>query len=771
MATDVQSSVTVSSVVKQLFTMAGGNAFDGASDLTLAYLAPNGQNIATLDFSGGGGGAGTGLSVLVSNAASPGYVRSGIASSTGRIFFGESAGGSDNWWTWLESDGLSILSTTYYNYERQGVNSTIVTSSGRLFTGHRNNSGGTLRTYDVSSNAYNTILSGGKRIGGDSSNSLIAANSASGRVVAIERRSCPCRAVTWTSTDGLSIIRSDMDTDDADENLVFDSTDGRFYFADATPGGGNVYSWKEGSGAGTGLSIIASNTADTGGGAGGLLIAGSGRVVFGEDHSSGNAYTWSESDGLSILLTGANVPVKMWGSRFGPSGLPYRNTDYTDSDGRVYFNAGNNPGQFYAWHSTDGLSVITSSYASPGTQSTAVYKAGNRVYFAASGQSNPWPDYFLTWNKTSGLSVIVSGARPPTAEDYAVDAIQVSNSSGRVFFSRLEGSSNGKVFTWMDGAGLSVIASGLSKPGYSNMVIHQSNERLYFRESGQGGGSSAPYKAFTWQASSGLSLIISGLNSGGANNTFVNPITGGLYFGDSGTGSDSYYYYDPGSGGGSSSGTLYRASHNGVKTGQTYSIEYDSNTYSAIAQDATGKIYAVDTTNDQLKRFTYDSANTEFDYQSALNFGTWTPNATAIAVDDGGTGFALIDSVNTELDIYADRSVVGVPAAPTQIDLTALATAVSTPTGLAVNGRTGDYLVLDSDQQAGNIIRLFVISSAGSLKEVVNIDLDDITPDATSETNFKILYNDQTNLLYLMAPSLNSGAGQIYGLSLPSYLK
>ena len=98
-----------------------------------------------------------------------------------------------------------------------------------------------------------------------------------------------------------------------------------------------------------------------------------------------------------------------------------------------------------------------------------------------------------------------------------------------------------------------------------------------------------------------------------------------------------------------------------------------------------------------------------------------------------------------------------------------------------INGRTGDYLVIDSSQTgtAGNeVISLYLVGLNPSgpsavVKKTFSIGVGSnhvtsgrISTDLSGETNFKIHYDDTRNILFLVSPA----TGKVAAMMLPEYL-
>lgn len=219
-------------------------------------------------------------------------------------------------------------------------------------------------------------------------------------------------------------------------------------------------------------------------------------------------------------------------------------------------------------------------------------------------------------------------------------------------------------------------------------------------------------------------------------------------------------------------GRVLRISSMGAPSSQTYNLERFSDTYGAAAQDLQGDLYLLNNTGKTIDHFHFDRETNQYNRVSRLNWATFATQARALVVDQSSNQVSIlaqdIATGHWEIQTYGNRTLNGTPSGVSipDIDLNGV---VTTPTGLAINGKTGDFLVLDSSLQSGTSVRLFVFSSAGGAPTetiLMNVTGSNLTTAATGEANFKIAFNDQENLLYLIAPTI----GQVYGLSLSQYL-
>src|SRR5690606_34496755 len=120
----------------------------------------------------------------------------------------------------------------------------------------------------------------------------------------------------------------------------------------------------------------------------------------------------------------------------------------------------------------------------------------------------------------------------------------------------------------------------------------------------------------------------------------------------------------------------------------------------------------------------------------------WAATVGAVAVDEGSTAVALLDTGNKQIDRYADRSVDGVPAAPASFSI---AGQTDNPTGLEISDRTGNYLVIDSTTRgtgAGSYINLVIYNGQTNayIKSIpIVVSTANLAVNASTEYNFKIM--------------------------------
>ena len=709
---------------QELYSFDDSTSFGNGANLNLVHINPTGQKFNYLNVIGGG--SGTLTTILPTTLTYPGVYSTAVAPD-GRVFFAPYTGnGKFN--TWKSDTGLSTLLTSNWSYP--GAHSTAVSPiDGRVLFG----------ADDLSSQVH-----------------------------------------TWKSDTGLSLVLPAVIHYPGSISTSVSPADGRFFFGQAG-GAGRMYTWATGTGLSTILSVNETNP-----GMSSSAVAPDGRLYFGET-GTGRFWTWHTATKLSTIL-----PVDETG--------PGTNKSTTvDSNGRVFFGEAADPGSYWTYHTSTGLSTILNGIYNPGTLMSKASTVAGRVYFSTSSDT-PGNGVLWTWDVTTGLSTIASSVYSPGWGGYSV-----VGSDGRLFYGLYSGGASYN--TWHVATGLSTIISGVTGPGNYGAAV-DSNNRVFF------GVSSSPGQMYTWKSDTGLSTLLPAtIVFPGRDSTTVSPLDGRVFFGQAANPGQVYTWKsDTGlstllpaginfpaqnaiavTAGGrlyfgqnaSASGQMYtwgsdpptydfpRVTSTGSKTNQPLSVTVSGNpSYSTNTQAFDGELYFSDYSAKTIDRYTFSSGS--FSQTTQFNWGTSTGAVGAIAVDQNKAGIALLDTANKQIDYYSNRKVTGSPTAANQYALTA----TTTPTGLAVSGRTGNYLVLDSAQQGSNpdkYVRLFVYNDTGT--QITNspwkIYIDDevgtdypLSVDATGETTFKIQYDDEKNILYLIAPTV----GRVYALTLPEPL-
>ncbi|MGE0201464.1 MAG: hypothetical protein AB7P76_10905 [Candidatus Melainabacteria bacterium] len=736
--------------VRELYSMTGATMFGGTPDLTKLGINQAGDFIFYNGATGGGGGGAGGLTTITpSNTTAPGMIVSEVASD-GRVYFGQKTA-SAKMWTWKSDTGLSTLKSAYSN--DISLSLALSPADGRAF--------------------WSSVS------GSDS-------------------------MLTYLPGSGLSTVLANRAyTGDTNANVC---SDGRLFFGDYN-GPDAFYTWR----ADTGLSTVRTSLAVPGQYQyKNDVCAADGRFFFGDVD---RFFTW-KSNVLSTILSGRSYP--------GQASIN------TASDGRVYFaeTSGTND-NVWTWKDGVGLSTVLSSAGYYPAVSASVLGGGDRYFF---GEDNGVSSRFWTYTPGTGLSTIVTNVDKPGLHqnyfgitDYVLynNAIKAT-SDDRVYF--LDGA--GWVRTWKAGAGLSTIGSLAA----NYLVISPTDDRLFIGHMCNNGGCTTQ-KGYTYTPTTGLSTVINGL----MNDAVVDPATGRLYFiynnytptpDDGGvftwtasTGLSTLLWTTGGTywalkvspegtvffnndtstdgsgtaakylalkmattGGGVTAVNLASALGNPMGTGLSFSIA-GSPTYGAVAQDLDGEIYMVDTTGLKLDRYTWDSVDSRYELTTQITLGAWGANVRAVAIDQADNGISLLvyDGASEKKIYRYDNRRSASPTLTTHNLATAMATAPGKPTGLSVNGKTGDYLLMDSTRNGGdpnyysNVYLLHKTdwNSTGAIAiqdtlKVKTKDSNFISTDVSGETNFKILYDDNRNILYLVAPS--ASYRKVFAMSLPNLL-
>lgn len=147
-------------------------------------------------------------------------------------------------------------------------------------------------------------------------------------------------------------------------------------------------------------------------------------------------------DGLQLIMSDRYIttPSREW----------YWNTQYpfvmTSSEDRVFFGENSSTGEFWTWDETDGLSTIVTGEYKPGYEAMAVASDG-RVFF---GEPNPVASgSFWTWKADTGLSTIVDGAQNgiyPAHVFVGTDGRVAFSEYNQSFTAN-----RGKIWTWKNG--------------------------------------------------------------------------------------------------------------------------------------------------------------------------------------------------------------------------------------------------------------------------------------------------------------------------------
>lgn len=474
-----------------------------------------------------------------------------------------------------------------------------------------------------------------------------------------------------------------------------------------------------------------------------ILNPSTGTVFFGDYSAAGRFYKWSPGDGTATDILGADEAYP---------GLHSVAVHYATD--RVYFGSGNH---FYTWTSGGGLTTIhTTSGAYPGYFSTAVDQNTGRVFFGeykASGR-------FYTWLPGDGAPTAIG----PTMDYPGAKSTVVDQNTGRVFFG--EGSSSGEFNTWLNGILTQIIPSAYF-PGYEAVEVDKNTGRVYIGTSMTGSNTNL----YTWYNST-LTNIVTGTSAPGGKGLQVDPTSGRVWF-DYGTTSERKIAYWSNYATTTSASTVKKANPFGEPITQGTAIKYSADTYAASAQDLQGNLYLVNSTDKTVEKYAYDGSVGRYTKRSSFDWSGYAATVVAAAIDQSTNGITLLAQTaggQWQIQKYANRDTNGGIAAPTSFSLAAIGSPViGNPTGMAINNRTGDYLVIDSGVAIDTVKRrLFVVDgTSGGLEQTYLIDVSaaNLSTNSVTESNFKVLYNEKDNVLYLTAPTL----GNVYALSLSQF--
>ena len=716
---------------KELFSTTISNTFGSTADFRLTSLTPDGNWLENLTVANG-----SAISTILTGQNTPGQYGIHVDPTDGRGYFVTTDGVNDLLHTWAPLTGLSTIATLTDASDFADANTAFDESTHELF--FINN--GKLNLYSPT-NGLSTLANGDSTRG-----ALRYLSSADGgpRIY-----NCASNYMyTWTPSFGLSTM---LTTNDAagfcQHGLEINTMSGQAYFAEGGKalGTSRAYSW----GPSTGLSTIIEPGGDNLGKNHTLAAANSGSApgALIADYNTGSIlnhlWYWDASAGaLSTLLTNqARICEQSdYNNGWNPLDHSIVKTCAADSTGRFFIGTRNALSDYYIWSASDGLSTILENVNN--AQGVTVDPVSDRAFFGQQTTAGASQDYMWSWHQSTGLSTL----RWASKNYYMSSATWNSDHSKLYFHTTGNGILEYELATDTTTTQLS------SGPAVSRMAYDSDSDLMFLGGAGN--------NAWAWNASTGLSTIITSAYTG-PGELAIKAGSSLAYFGDN-TNPGNFYAWSVAP---KASGSITRNTAQGNPTGQTHTIGADiTASYTAMLYDDDDAVFLLDSTNKDVERYTYVSG--AFTLASSLGWSGGASIVQAMAIDNSGTGIALLDAGNNEIDVYSDRTVNGAATPASTISLSALG--VSNPTGLAISGRTGNYLVLDSTLQIGTYVRLFIVDTGGSLVSTINIDVtaSNLSAPATTESNFKILYNEQTNVLYLLAPNLD----RMYALSLPSVI-
>ncbi|MGE0201462.1 MAG: hypothetical protein AB7P76_10895 [Candidatus Melainabacteria bacterium] len=727
---------------------------------TATRVSPNfsGDNFYHIPVAAGGGGTPGLTTVFPADQNYLGY-GSTTVDDTGRVTFN----GWGNAYTWASGTGLSTIKTGL-----EGEDSTYVDPvSGRIFV---MDDGAAAVTWTAAA-GLSTIISG---LSFD--NPQAAVDPSDGRFYFGENAGANAsRFFTWKFDTGLSTIVSGVTCPGCNDSgfwwnaATVAAVPGRVYFA--APASHQMFTWSQGTGLSTivsasilgGVSYVASG--------GGMLVDNaSARLIFGSNRADSPNYvfTWAPGQGLSTIFNSSPSAYNVTFSApvfSGDQTYRYSHSSATESGKpRFFFLIGNS--NIASWHPDTGLSYLWDMGNQAVQKGPIIAAQDGRVFFGST-------DRMMTWQSSAGLSTIITGLSEPGNM-----AIDVDPSSSRVFFGENTSGAR-KMFTWHASTGVSTIFSGTNRTGGEWLDYNPTDGLIYF---GNDGSSNANSGFYAWGPTTGLSTILMAKYPG-KRSTYVNEAQGGVYFGHADF-TGHFYYYNPGVSGSSATLSAGAVTSMGSLTHLTGGFDSDStySNYTVSAQDVDGEFYFVDGTANKLDRYTWDAVDSRYELTTQVSLGTWAGNVRAIAIDQADNGIALLvyDGASEKKIYHYNNRRSASPTLTTHNLATALATAPGKPTGLTVNGRTGDYLLIDATRNGGDpnyYSEVLVLSkadwgTAGAITTTETFklktkDSNFVSSDVSGETNFKIFYDDERNILYMLAPV----SKRMFAMTLPKYLQ
>lgn len=722
LSSGVTGEVFMSDIPRQLFAMFAGNDLDlslmslspGSGNLNLPDVNPTppAQDPVTLTTLLAAGAQADGVRPNPEGTyyLGQGFSSSAIDPATGRVFFA----GANNFYMWENG----TLSTLLAGVTQPGHESTaMIPSTGRVFFASNANPG---NLYTWLNGTLSTVLTSRPFP------RPVAVDPVREAVVLAENNT-PGNIYYWRN-GVLNTLGTNQAAPGQEGRIAISPVDGRVFWGESSEDAGHLYARLPGGA----LSTIMSDQRNPGSSM--AVDPNTGRVFFASSHKDDaadntNFHTWAGGT-LSTLLS--NRPA-LGATLVNPV------------NGRVFFGEGQMGGNYYTWHASTALSTLLTNRPNPGVESSAVDPATGRVFFGE--KSDPGTGHFYTWFSGT-LSTLVENRINP-----GLGAIAVDPATGRVFFGDQSGGS-GTFYTWQNGV-LSVLQSGVTNPGSYAMSVDPQTGRVFWGDDAN---------LYAWSNGT-LSTLVSGVTNPGFKSLRYDPSSDLLYYGVGNSMRALSVNRQ--------TGILYRANAFGVPSSQYYPIQRLTDVYVASTQDIYGDLFLANSTANSIDRFHYNKTEDLYERVSQLLYGTWANEVRSIAVDQSDTSISLLarslDTGNWTIMRFANRSEEGVPLVPTTLDLSSIPNLV-TPTGLAINRQTGDYLVINSSV-SNSAITLYIIdgiTGEAKTEEPIRIHIGSpyLSVPAVGETNFKIAYNDQENILYLMTPNI----GYIYGLSLPQYL-
>ncbi|MGE0201463.1 MAG: hypothetical protein AB7P76_10900 [Candidatus Melainabacteria bacterium] len=747
------SPVQLSAEVRELYSFAGSTVFGATPDLTKLGLNQAGDFIFFNGTITSGGGAG-GLTTILTGETKPGGDYSMLVDANGRAYFGEMAA-SGSVWTWNEATGLSTIinGISYPGQEdiqdnqilyplRSGI---VADGSSRVFFQNQTGTNNNLFTWNAATGL--STISVNQVSGGPGTNGVAAsmAVAQSGRLFLGQNPGWGSsgQVLTWKS-GVLSTLLSSTDVSPGTGSMTVGS-DERAFFGTYAMSGGKMWTWKSD----TGLSTLLTGANLPGYYA--TYVGADNRWYYATTDTTGNMWTWASSTGLSTLCTACNA-------------YPMRQAACLDDNNRLYYTVAS---RVHTYLPATGMSTL--HYTMPSYNRNAYACSSDRVFLGVESSTGR----LYTYATGTGFSTIVAGSY---LGDYDVEALD----NGRVFFGSQ--TANLPFYTWKVDTGLSTIAppsAGISYGFRNALAVDNSDSSVYFGATITSGNK----RFWRWSATDGLSTIIdeASITNIGNNGSVRTDDNGRVYFSNDTT----LWTYKAGGGGGSSSvPAVDIADALGTNANKTLGFQITGTpTYIAVAQDVDGEIYFVDSSTNKIDRYTWDTVDGRYELTTQITLGAWGGNVRAVAIDQADNGIALLvyDGASEKKIYKYDNRRTASPTLTTHNLATAMATVPGKPTGLSVNGKTGDYLLMDSTRNGASgsyYSNLYLLRKADwnttgaiTIQDTLKVRTDDsayISVAADGETNFRILYDDNRNILFLVAPS--ASYRRVYAMSLPRLL-
>lgn len=735
----------LSETPKELYMINAASAFGGDADLRLFGISSYTGQLTAMSTT-------PGITTIISNVPDIGTAATiEVDPITGRIFLARGESRS-NVWTWHSATGLSTIFTggvsargrfkrrpdTEYGWNDDPFR---LTNDGTLIMAERDSTGtGADASWAWKDGVLSTIVNNTNAAGHGWGYRHLGIGS-DGRVYITPIYG----EELWTWKNGVQTYIGLMDDPEIDE-LAPAGTD-RFFWRS----GKKIYRW------------TAPNTVDTVFTTGGTATQNNirefyarvdGRLFYttcdvdGSGNCTGNYRTCTWKDGTETVIANQELWPTLSADELDGTYLPGGQYQFFNMWGAIW-----------RWSEAEGL--VTMSTSADGF-SEMLHNGNGRLVMVSHADDN-----VTTWKADTGVTVVPGGTIG--ASWYKNPVAFVGNTD--VFYF---GKNNGRIYRWEPPNTLTTVTTGftVSNAARYGRIAADSTGRVYF----SGGSSdentnSVVTSVWTWHPDTGMSTILSNIATFAY--SFKSHPHGGVYFCGKVSGSDNCYYWAKNLGG----LNLQRATDTGAPSqGKSYTFNFQGSNYTSLAETSDGNFFFLDSSAKTIEYYTGTSdsnGNKTYSRQSYFSWGGHASTVGAIAINEGTTSIALLDTGNKQVDVYANRLATGSPT-PSSFSVAGQATL---PTGLVQSNYTGNYLVLDSNvlTSAGRkYVQLHIYSSAGTYLRTypIYVDLkgvgkpDGLSADASSETNFKIALESRRNILYLLSPSLN----KIFALSMPEYL-